>query len=932
MKVMRIIFGIFCTVLLTVHLSFGQRTDAAMKASADSIANETAAGGNTKVRIANNFRYLINSKPSLLGSYSNPSWITSLGWTKITSTPTTLSGYGIVDAQSTLVSGTNIKTVNGTTLLGSGDLSINSGVWGNITGTLSDQTDLNTALGLKATLASPTFTGTPLAPTAAPGTNTTQLSTTAFVQAAIAAASIPDGDKGDITVSGSGATWTIDNLAVTNAKINDVAVSKITGSGTVSGLTAGNVTTNANLTGPITSIGNATSIASSIALPGSPTTTTQPANDNSTKIATTAYVDRLSLTVSTGLTNTSGTLTADLATGKSGGQSVIGDILTGGNLRLSSTSHATKGSILFGTSSYNESANTWAGVEGIGSTYSITATATANNQVGKKWLGRMTSRATASDRFDPYVFDPILESSSTLIDGAALTVGLTYSGAAGGIATTATAPILTALTGMTATTYTNVAPASTTGGGTGALFTVIVGGGTSITSITLTTAGSGYKKADLITFNGSQFGSGSGSATYEILTTSAANTFNANATPLRIIHRDNISSTVSRRLIDFKVGNALSETTVGGIVNAFVGGAQQIQFHDNSGAFLTSIPGGVLFTRGSFSVGGSTATMPTVAATQYTLFALNNNYLGNQNIQSTTVEAAFTFNGGIGHISASGIRSAFQSKGTAIVGAVNTTGSLVGGTGYTNGSPVNQAMTGGTGTGATGNFTIAGGIVTVFAINNRGINYTPGDVLSCSTIGGGSGFTITVVTVDATGAVTAGFAAQDVWTDSKSSIAKWGVYVLPTGNITSSGNPNAGALYYGYAGTTTGPDLGVVIDRSTSKSNFGGTITNTHSTLQTSGSFATGYVAKTANYTATATDETIECTSGTFQVTLPTAVGITGRQYTIVNSGAGTITIGTTSSQTFVNFTATPTTLTMATLGTRVVKSNGTNWMLISSL
>ena len=32
------------------------------------------------------------------GSYSNPSWITSLGWSKISSTPTTISGYGITNA------------------------------------------------------------------------------------------------------------------------------------------------------------------------------------------------------------------------------------------------------------------------------------------------------------------------------------------------------------------------------------------------------------------------------------------------------------------------------------------------------------------------------------------------------------------------------------------------------------------------------------------------------------------------------------------------------------------------------------------------------------------------------------------------------------------------------------------------------------------
>lgn len=36
---------------------------------------------------------------SLTGSYSDPAWLTSLGWTKLTGKPTTLSGFGITDAQ-----------------------------------------------------------------------------------------------------------------------------------------------------------------------------------------------------------------------------------------------------------------------------------------------------------------------------------------------------------------------------------------------------------------------------------------------------------------------------------------------------------------------------------------------------------------------------------------------------------------------------------------------------------------------------------------------------------------------------------------------------------------------------------------------------------------------------------------------------------------
>jgi hypothetical protein len=56
---------------------------------------------------------------------------------------------GAITVQETLVSSTNIKTINNESLLGSGNIDINSAEWGNITGTLSSQTDLQNALDTK---------------------------------------------------------------------------------------------------------------------------------------------------------------------------------------------------------------------------------------------------------------------------------------------------------------------------------------------------------------------------------------------------------------------------------------------------------------------------------------------------------------------------------------------------------------------------------------------------------------------------------------------------------------------------------------------------------------------------------------------------------------------------------------------------------------
>jgi hypothetical protein len=67
----------------------------------------------------------------------------------------------------------------------------------------ADVTSLTTDLAAKAPLASPALTGTPTAPTASAGTNTTQIATTAFVTGAVA----------DLIASAPGALNTLDELA-----------------------------------------------------------------------------------------------------------------------------------------------------------------------------------------------------------------------------------------------------------------------------------------------------------------------------------------------------------------------------------------------------------------------------------------------------------------------------------------------------------------------------------------------------------------------------------------------------------------------------------------------------------------------------------------------------------------------------------------------
>ena len=100
-----------------------------------------------------------------------------------------------------------------------------------------------------------------------------------------------------------------------------------------------------------------------------------------------------------------------------------------------------------------------------------------------------------------------------------------------------------------------------------------------------------------------------------------------------------------------------------------------------------------------------------------------------------------------------------------------------------------------------------------------------------------------------------------------------------------------------------------------------------NSSLQVTGSVSKSYVAKTGAYTLTATDYTVDCTSGTYAITLPTAASITGRIYNIKNSGTGVITMNTTSSQTIDGGASG--TITLNQYDNLQVQSNGTNWIII---
>lgn len=85
------------------------------------------------------------------------------------------------------------------------------------------------------------------------------------------------------------------------------------------------------------------------------------------------------------------------------------------------------------------------------------------------------------------------------------------------------------------------------------------------------------------------------------------------------------------------------------------------------------------------------------------------------------------------------------------------------------------------------------------------------------------------------------------------------------------------------------------------------------------------FVQKSAAYTLTPADVVVECTANTFTITLPTAVDISGKKYTIKNSGAGVITVDADDTETIDGAT----TKTLNQYDSITIVSNNSNWIII---
>lgn len=160
---------------------------AVTKAYADSLSPNILAGsgvsvtpGTGQITVAVDETVARLASPAFTGNPTAPTQLASDNSTRIATTAFVKSQGYLTTAPVSSVAGRT-----GAVVLTKGDVGLGS-VDNTSDADKPVSTAQQTALNLKANLASPALTGTPTAPTAVAGTNTTQIATTAFVQVAVA--------------------------------------------------------------------------------------------------------------------------------------------------------------------------------------------------------------------------------------------------------------------------------------------------------------------------------------------------------------------------------------------------------------------------------------------------------------------------------------------------------------------------------------------------------------------------------------------------------------------------------------------------------------------------------------------------------------------------------------------------------------------------